>query len=151
MEIFPMKKIITLLAVFFSLGVSAQMTPVGLWHSIDDETKQPKGEIRIIETNGVLTGSVVRSLKEDPKAKQVCDLCKDDRKDQKIIGMQILRDLTREGKEADYTWAGKGTILDPHNGKVYDVKMVPIEGGKRLRVRGYIGPFYRTQFWERVE
>lgn len=146
-----MKKIITLLAVFFSLGVSAQMTPVGLWHSIDDETKQPKGEIRIIETNGVLTGSVVRSLKEDPKAKQVCDLCKDDRKDQKIIGMQILRDLTREGKEADYTWAGKGTILDPHNGKVYDVKMVPIEGGKRLRVRGYIGPFYRTQFWERVE
>ena len=146
-----MKKIITLLAVFFSLGVSAQMTPVGLWHSIDDETKQPKGEIRIIETNGVLTGSVVRSLKEDPKAKQVCDLCKDDRKDQKIIGMQILRDLTREGKEADYTWAGKGTILDPNNGKVYDVKMVPIEGGKRLRVRGYIGPFYRTQFWERVE
>jgi uncharacterized protein (DUF2147 family) len=151
MEIFPMKKIITLLAVFFSLGVSAQMTPVGLWNSIDDETKQPKGEIRIIETNGVLTGSVVRSLKEDPKAKQVCDLCKDDRKDQKIIGMQILRDLTREGKEADYTWAGKGTILDPNNGKVYDVKMVPIEGGKRLRVRGYIGPFYRTQFWERVE
>ena len=146
-----MKKIITLLAVFFSLGVSAQMTPVGLWHSIDDETKQPKGEIRIIETNGVLTGSVVRSLKEDPKAKQVCDLCKDDRKDQKIIGMQILRDLTREGKEADYTWAGKGTILDPNNGKVYDVKMVPIEGGKRLRVRGYIGPFYRTQFWERAE
>jgi uncharacterized protein (DUF2147 family) len=41
--------------------------------------------------------------------------------------------------------------LDPTNGKLYTVKMVPIEGGKRLQVRGYIGPFYRTQFWNRVE
>ena len=38
-----MKKIISLLAVFISLGASAQMTPVGVWHTIDDETKQPKG------------------------------------------------------------------------------------------------------------
>lgn len=145
------KSLLTIVAAVLCFSVNAQMTPVGLWHTIDDETNQPKGEIRITESNGVLTGMVVRSLKEDPKAKTVCDLCKDDRKDQKIIGMQILRNLTREGKEADYLWAGKGTILDPNNGKVYDVKMVPIEGGKRLQVRGYIGPFYRTQFWVRVE
>jgi uncharacterized protein (DUF2147 family) len=145
------KSLLTIVAAVLCFSVNAQMTPVGLWHTIDDETNQPKGEIRITESNGVLTGTVVRSLKEDPKAKTVCDLCKDDRKDQKIIGMQILRNLTREGKEADYLWAGKGTILDPNNGKVYDVKMVPIEGGKRLQVRGYIGPFYRTQFWVRVE
>jgi len=31
------------------------------------------------------------------------------------------------------------------------VKMVPIEGGKRLQVRGYIGILYRTQHWVRVE
>ena len=110
-----------------------------------------KGEVRITDNNGVLSGVVVRALKEDPKAKTVCDLCKDDRKGQKIIGMEILRNLTREGKDSDYLWAGKGTILDPDNGKVYDVKMVPVEGGKRLRVRGYIGPFYRTQFWERAQ
>jgi len=146
-----MKKTISMLLAMACFSVGAQMTPAGLWHTIDDETKQPKGEVRITDNNGVLSGVVVRALKEDPKAKTVCDLCTDDRKDQKIIGMQILRDLTREGKEADYTWAGKGTILDPNNGKVYDVKMVPVEGGKRLRVRGYIGPFYRTQYWERVE
>ena len=33
-----MKKIFCLLAVFISLGASAQMTPVGVWHTIDDET-----------------------------------------------------------------------------------------------------------------
>ena len=65
--------------------------------------------------------------------------------------MEILRNLTREGKDSEYLWVGKGTILDPQNGKVYEVKMVPVECGKRLRVRGYIGPFYRTQFWDRVE
>ena len=146
-----MKHLITMCFAFVSLYASAQMTPVGLWHTIDDETKQPKGEIRITDSNGVLSGIVVRALKEDPKAKVVCDLCKDDRKDQKVIGMQILRNLTREGKETEYLWGGKGTILDPNNGQVYDVRMVPIEGGKRLQVRGYIGPFYRTQFWERVE
>ncbi len=146
-----MKKIISLLAVFISLGASAQMTPVGLWHTIDDETNEPKGEIRITENNGVLSGVVGRALKEDPKAKTVCDLCTDDRKNKNIIGMEILRNLTREGKESNFSWAGKGTILDPNNGKVYTVKMTPIEGGKRLQVRGYIGVFYRTQYWIRAE
>jgi len=94
---------------------------------------------------------VGRALKEDPKAKTVCDLCTDDRKNQKIIGMEIIRNLTREGKESDYLWAGNGTILDPNNGKVYEVKMVPLEGGKKLQVRGYLGIFYRTQIWVRVE
>ena len=146
-----MKKIISLLAVFISLGASAQITPVGLWHTIDDETNEPKGEIRITENNGVLSGVVGRALKEDPKAKTVCDLCTDDRKNKNIIGMEILRNLTREGKESNFLWAGKGTILDPNNGKVYTVKMTPIEGGKRLQVRGYIGVFYRTQYWIRAE
>jgi uncharacterized protein (DUF2147 family) len=75
----------------------------------------------------------------------------DDRKGQPIIGMEILRGLKREGKESENLWAGGGKILDPTNGKLYTVKMVPIEGGKRLQVRGYLGPFYRTQFWNRVE
>jgi uncharacterized protein (DUF2147 family) len=96
-------------------------------------------------------GTVGRALKEDPNAKPNCDKCVDDRKGQPIIGMEILRGLKREGKEADNLWAGGGKILDPTTGKIYTVKMVPIEGGKRLQVRGYIGPFYRTQFWNRVE
>jgi hypothetical protein len=78
-----MKKSLTLLALAWGFAASAQMTPVGVWHTIDDETKQPKGEVRITDNNGVLSGVVGRALKEDPKAKTVCDLCTDDRKDQK--------------------------------------------------------------------
>jgi len=50
---------------------------------------------------------------------------------------------------SEFLWAGGGKILDPENGKEYTVKMVPKEGGKKLQVRGYIGPFYRTQYWLR--
>ena len=146
-----MKKILFALLCMASASTFAQMTPVGLWHTIDAETNQPKGEVRILEKDGVLVGVVVRGLKEDPNAKPNCDKCVDDRKGQPIIGMEILRGLKREGKEADNLWAGGGNILDPTNGKRYTVKMVPIEGGKRLQVRGYIGPFYKTQFWVRVE
>jgi len=28
---------------------------------------------------------------------------------------------------------------------------VPQEGGKKLQVRGYIGPFYRSQTWLRAQ
>ena len=146
-----MKKIFTALLCMAATTAFAQMTPVGLWHTIDDETNQPKGEVRILEKDGALVGVVGRALKEDPNAKPNCDKCTDDRKGQPIIGMEILRGLKREGKEADNLWAGGGKILDPTNGKIYTVKMVPIEGGKRLQVRGYIGPFYRTQYWNRVE
>ena len=38
-----------------------------------------------------------------------------------------------------------GTILDPGDGKVYKAE-IWIEDGK-LKVRGYLGPFYKTQTW----
>jgi len=146
-----MKKFFFALLSMAAMTAFAQMTPVGLWHTIDDKTNQPKGEVRILEKDGALVGVVIRGLKEDPNAKPNCDKCVDDRKGQPIIGMEIMRGLKREGKEAENLWAGGGKILDPTNGKLYTVKMVPIEGGKRLQVRGYIGPFYETQYWIRVE
>lgn len=126
----------------------AQMTPVGTWHTIDDNTGEVKAEIQIVEKDGVLSGRVVKSLRNDPNAKKTCDECKDDRKGQDIIGMEIIRGVKHEPL-SEFLWAGGGKILDPENGKEYTVKMVPKEGGKKLQVRGYIGPFYRTQHWLR--
>ncbi len=44
-----------------------------------------------------------------------------------------------------------GKILDPENGKEYRASFTPIDGGARLEVRGYLGPFWRTQVWQRVQ
>src|SRR5664280_78310 len=95
--------------------VLAQMTPVGVWRSIDDKTGQPKAEIRIsADAGGVLTGVVEKALK--PSAEPNCDLCADDRKGKPKLGMEIIRGAKKaEGKEV---WEG-GKILDPDNGKEY--------------------------------
>jgi uncharacterized protein (DUF2147 family) len=127
----------------------AQMTPVGLWRSIDDNTGQAKAEISIKDHGqGALHGKVERSLQPNSGTEPNCSLCTDDRKGQPKIGMEIIRAAKKSGSDA--VWDG-GTILDPENGKTYKLKLTPIEGGAKLQVRGYIGPFYRTQVWQRVQ
>jgi uncharacterized protein (DUF2147 family) len=130
------------------MPATAQTTPVGVWHTIDDRSNEPKGEVIITEVDGVMVGRVGRALKPDPKAKRTCEDCKDDRKNQTIVGMEIIRGVKKEG--ADAVWAGGGKILDPNEGKEYTVRLTPIEGGQKMQVRGYIGPFYRTQVWLRA-
>ncbi len=128
----------------------AQMTPVGIWHNIDDKTGEAKAEIQVLEKDGVLSGRVVKTLRNDPNAKKTCEDCKDDRKGKDIIGLEIIRGVRADPSSA-YLWGSGGTILDPENGKEYTVKMMPKEGGQKLQVRGYIGPFYRTQIWLRAQ
>jgi uncharacterized protein (DUF2147 family) len=129
----------------------AQMTPAGLWKTIDDETGQEKSLVRIIDNDGIVSGRVEKSLVNDPKSIKVCNLCTDDRKDKMIVGMEIIRGVSRS-KETDGLWDG-GEILDPQKGKLYRVRLTPIEGGRKLEVRGYIGlPLVgRTQTWLRAE
>jgi uncharacterized protein (DUF2147 family) len=129
-------------------GVFAQGkdSPVGLWKNIDDETKQPKALIRIVETDGVLSGKIEKILTDKPDA--VCDKCEGDLKDKPVQGMQILAGL-KKGEE----WYEGGTILDPNNGKVYRSKLKLIDGGGKLQVRGFIGVSLlgRTQTWVREQ
>ena len=126
----------------------AQMSPVGLWRSVDDKTGEAKAEIRIAETSGVLNGRIEKSLNKDADPAATCTECKDDRKGKAIAGLEIIRGV----KKADdrEVWEG-GKILDPENGKEYRASLTPIEGGKRLEVRGFLGPFWRTQTWQRVQ
>jgi uncharacterized protein (DUF2147 family) len=144
-----MKKILSLMATsVLATSAMAQMTPVGTWHSIDDATGKPRAEIVIRDAGGgVLVGKVERGL-QAPSAEPLCNLCTDDRKGQPKIGLEIIRDAKKSGAEA--VWEG-GTILDPENGKVYKLRLAPQDGGKTLQVRGFIGPFYRTQLWQRVQ
>ena len=144
-----MRKIaVVLAAMVVHAAALAQATPVGLWKSIDDETKKEKSLVRITDSSGVLTGKIEKLL--DPaKQNDVCDKCTDDRKDKPILGMTIIRNAKLAGDDAT-VWTG-GDILDPNIGKVYRLRLKPLDGGKMLEVRGYIGPFYRNQTWIRVE
>ena len=125
----------------------AQATPVGLWKTIDDDGKTEKSLVRISEQGGTLVGSIDKLLDPKDPVGGKCDKCSDDRKNQPIVGLQVIRGVKAEG---DGIWGG-GEILDPNNGKTYRTRLKPVDGGKKLEMRGYIGPFYRTQTWIRVE
>ncbi|MBB3294769.1 Uncharacterized conserved protein, DUF2147 family [Mitsuaria sp. PDC51] len=144
-------------AVALGLGLSANLalaqaatTPVGVWKTIDDETKQERSTVRISEVGGVLTGKIEK-ITDPTKQTAKCDECADERKGQPILGLTILRNVKKNGNDAEL-WDG-GDILDPGNGKVYRVRLRPIDGGKKLEVRGFVGmPLLgRTQTWIRVE
>ncbi len=142
------RKIVVAALGLSALTAMAQMTPVGLWRTIDDNDGTAKSEIRIVENNGVISGKIERDLNPKAKPDEKCVECKDDRKDQPIIGLELIRGLKKaEGKDV---WEG-GTIVEPSTGKVYRMTMTPIEGGKKIEMRGYIAFFYRTQTWIRVQ
>jgi uncharacterized protein (DUF2147 family) len=121
-------------------------SPVGLWKNIDDETKQPKALIRIVEQGGALVGRIEKILTD--KADAVCEKCSDDRKGKPVQGMTILTGLKKDGDE----WNG-GEILDPNNGKVYKAKVKLADAGRKLDVRGFVGIALvgRTQTWVREQ
>ena len=131
-----------------TLPALAQTTPVGLWRNLDDKTGEAKAEIRIVEAGGLLSGRIDKRLGKDIKLDDRCEKCSDERKDQPILGLEIIRAAKKtEGKEV---WEG-GKILDPENGRNYSLRLTPVEDGKKLEVRGFFGPFGRTQTWVRIQ
>ena len=140
--------ITTLLLALGATTAMAQMSPVGLWRSVDDKTGEVKAEIRIADNGGALAGRIERTLAKDAKPNSTCDECTDDRKGKPMVGLDIVRGGKKaEGKDV---WEG-GKILDPENGKEYRASFTPIDGGQKLEVRGYLGPFWRTQTWNRAQ
>ena len=135
--------------VLLAVPAWAQSSPVGLWKTIDDDGKTEKALVRITEVGGgMLSGRIEKLLAADVKPDAKCDKCDDDRKDKPILGLEIIRNVSKDGD----VWSG-GTILDSAKGKIYKVRITPIEAGKKLEVRGYMGApmFGRTQTWIRVE
>jgi len=139
----------TLTLLFATSALAQGPSAVGRWTTIDDETKKPKSVITIYEEGGKLFGKIEKLFRE-PNEEQnpLCDKCEGALKNQPILGMVILRNLEKDDKE----WTG-GTILDPANGKTYKCKIAVEDGGKKLKVRGYIGMALigRTQYWVRAE
>ena len=120
-----------------------QAPVVGQWKTVDDNSGEVKAIVELFATNGKVNGKIVRIFnKEHPDP--VCDACAedDDRYNKKIVGMEIIRGLVPDnGGYSD------GDILDPENGRIYRCR-VWVEGDN-LMVRGYWGPFYRTQIWRK--
>lgn len=96
------------------------------WQTFDEG--KPKGVVKITESNGVLTGKLVSTVSEKGK---------------KHVGMTIISDLKADG-------GGKysgGNITDPEKNKTY--RMTATLSGDTLNLKGYLGPFSRSQTWKK--
>ena len=127
----------------------ADLTPAGLWQSIDQDTKQPNGWFLITNHGGVYDGILAKMFLQpgqDPNV--VCSRCKDDRRNKPWLGLEIIRGMKSDG---DNKYDG-GTILDPRDGNVYDAEMKLSPDGQTLIVRGYLGISLlgRNQYWTRL-
>lgn len=139
--------------VSFPVGLRAESassvsgSPVGRWKTIDDKTGQPKAIVEIRESNGELEGRIVH-LFRPPVPHPECIKCTGTRRNQPVLGMQILSGMRQVGSE----WIG-GRILDPEGGNLYRCTIILVDGGKALRLRGYIGLsiFGRTEKWLRMD
>lgn len=139
----------TLLIGAANVFAQANTTPVGVWQTIDDNTHQPKALVQISQNDdGTLSGKVIKGLNPADNPGKRCTACTDDRKDQPILGMTIIKSMKQDGEK----WDG-GNILDPENGKVYKCNMRLEDGGEKLVVRGYIGVSLlgRSQTWIRQD
>ena len=113
---------------------------------MDDESGKTTGLVRVYEQGGKLFARIEQVLKV-ADAKRLCHKCSDERRNQPITGLVIMRNMTL----ADDEYIG-GDILDPKNGQVYRCRLRVKEGGKKLEMRGFVGVtlFGRTQIWERA-
>lgn len=134
---------IVLLVLLFSLSAQAQDV-FGQWKTIDDETGEAKSIVEVYEKDGKVYGKIIEIFNKD-RRDLPCVKCEGDDYNQPILGLDIIKDMTKDGK-----YYKNGTVVDPQSGKVYDLRLVVTEDDT-LQVRGYIGFFYSTQYWERIK
>lgn len=140
-----MKKIILLVA-YFLINTSFSQSVLGKWKTIDDETGQQKSIVEIYETNGKIYGKIIEIFDEKHKG-ELCKECSGADKNKPILGMVVLRGLTKDDDEYS-----DGKIIDPKNGKIYKCT-ISLESKDKLKVRGYIGfsLIGRSQYWVRLK
>ena len=140
-----LRKVLPVLALMFISSVMFGQSPIGTWKTIDDGSGEEKSYVEIYEKDGKLFGKIVKLLRV-PEDK-VCDECSGSRKDQPLMGMNIIENLEKDGDD----WED-GEIMDPENGKTYRCKIWVDGDTGNLKVKGiHWTGLSRTQTWYRVK
>ncbi len=110
---------------------------VGIYYTSDKS-----GQIEVYELDGkyygkVLSGNNIKKDVHNPDPSL---------RERLTLGINILKDFEFDGL---YNWKGK--IYNPETGKTYKGKIWLESEKKKLKLRGYLGFFYKTVDWERAE
>jgi len=141
------KGVFSLCLLVFTSALSAQnLSPLGLWKTIDDETKEAKSHMELYEKNGKVYGKVTKLLLKP--ADTVCEKCKGEKANKPVLGMILVNGLVKSGE----VWDG-ASILDPVTGNYYDCTIWLSESNENeLKVKGkHWTGLSRTQTWYRIK
>ena len=75
-----------------SLHAANLQSPIGLWKTVDDKTGKPRAVVRIYVRDGKYFGRIEQSFAPGAETR-VCSVCTDERKNQPIIGLVIIRNV----------------------------------------------------------
>jgi hypothetical protein len=119
----------------FTLPVrAAEPSLVGLWQK-QDEAKRPVGWFLFVEHKGTYEGAIAKMFpRPGDSPNPVCTRCPDDRRNAPLLGLSLVRGLKRQGLRYD-----GGSIIDPRDGKIYNVMVTVSPDGKTLTLRGFLG------------
>ena len=139
-----MKKATLLLFVLLGLNsgiISAQEAILGKWMVQDKDAV-----VEIYKEGEKYFGRIVKLTNptyEDGTEKVDKNNPEESLRTRKLFGLVNLLDFVWDGEQLT-----DGTIYSPKKGKTYDGKLWM--DGNKLKVRGYIGFFFKTQTWERI-
>lgn len=133
-----------------SSSIFAQQDISGVWKTVDDKSGNPKALVEIKKNaDNQYTGTIIKLFPPIGfKNIDICQNCPAPYSNQPMLGMEILKGLKFDAKTDSY---GQGKILDPRQGKLYNVRVKLRSDDKRLHIRGYIGVSVlgRNQVWIR--
>jgi uncharacterized protein (DUF2147 family) len=133
-------------------AVAADKNVGGYWKSFDKDTGKVQSVFRVWEDKGKLVGKILKTFpKPGEKPQERCTECEGAQKDQPIIGIIFMWGLEREA-DNPRKWTG-GKVLNPSDGKVYNVEVELSEDGETLNVYGYIRILVKvggTNVWKRA-
>jgi uncharacterized protein (DUF2147 family) len=147
------KKTSWVIFMIMAAGLLAQEPRVGFegkWKTIDDKTGQVRSIVRLERQGDELRGYIEQIFPAPGEPENpVCEKGPERFLGKPVLGMNFMWGFRFKGDRLT-----DGEVFDPESGKTYRCSLELLDGGRKMKLFGYIKMIFkvgRSQIWERLE